>query len=35
MTCEEIARREEWNRLMAWLGDIVDFSCRELQKGAL
>ncbi len=19
MTCEEIARREEWNRLMAWL----------------
>jgi hypothetical protein len=19
MTCEEIARREEWNRIMAWL----------------
>jgi hypothetical protein len=19
MTCEEIARREEWNRMMAWL----------------
>jgi hypothetical protein len=19
MTCEEIARREEWNRVMAWL----------------
>jgi hypothetical protein len=35
MTCEEIARREEWNRIMAWLKSPPDRPVTTPQQRAV